>query len=69
MRDARGGKNGGLRLPPNRPLGRRSDLRLQRERYPHGEGGLIYLARYVRGGPLANQRLVSCVQGEVRFRY
>jgi hypothetical protein len=40
-----------------------------RERYPHGEGVLIYLARYVRGGPLANQRLVSCAQGEVRFRY
>jgi hypothetical protein len=40
-----------------------------RERYPHGEGVLIYLARYVRGGPLANQRLVSCGQGEVRFRY
>jgi len=40
-----------------------------RERYAHGEGGLIYLARYVRGGPLSNQRLVSCEQGEVRFRY
>jgi hypothetical protein len=40
-----------------------------RERYPHGEGVLIYLARYVRGGPLSNQRLVSCAQGEVTFRY
>jgi len=40
-----------------------------RERYPHGEGVLIYLARYVRGGPLSNQRLVSCEQGEVSFRY
>jgi hypothetical protein len=40
-----------------------------RERYPRGEGVLIYLARYVRGGPLANQRLVSCGQREVRFRY
>lgn len=40
-----------------------------RERYPHGEGVLIYLARYVRGGPFSNQRLVSCEQGEVTFRY
>ena len=40
-----------------------------RERYPHGEGVLIYLARYLRGGPLSNQRLVSCEQGEVGCRY
>ena len=40
-----------------------------RERYPHGAGVLTYLARYLRGGPLANRRLVSCVQGEVTFRY
>ena len=40
-----------------------------RERYPHGAGVLTYLARYVRGGPLANQRLVSSAHGEVTFRY
>jgi hypothetical protein len=40
-----------------------------RERYPYGEGVLTYLARYLRGGPLANQRLVSCEQGVVTFRY
>jgi hypothetical protein len=40
-----------------------------RERYPHGTGVLIYLARSLRGGPLANHRLVSCAQGEVTFRY
>ncbi len=40
-----------------------------RERYPYGTGVLIYLARYLRGGPLANHRLVSCAQGEVTFRY
>jgi Putative transposase/Transposase zinc-binding domain len=40
-----------------------------RERYPQGEGVLSYLARYVRGGPLSNQRLVSSAQGEVSFRY
>jgi len=40
-----------------------------RERYPHGQGVLTYLARYLRGGPFANQRLVSCAAGEVTFRY
>ena len=35
-----------------------------RERYPHGEGVLVYLARSIRGGPMANTRLVSCEQGE-----
>jgi hypothetical protein len=39
-----------------------------RERDPHGHGVLTYLARYLRGGPLANQRLVSCAHGAVRFR-
>jgi hypothetical protein len=40
-----------------------------RERYAHGTGVLTYLARYIRGGPLANQRLVASKQGEVTFRY
>jgi hypothetical protein len=72
-------QQGQLRLPAGmRPqrcdnllnkLGRQKWHVHLRERYPHGEGVLIYLARYVRGGPLANQRLVSCGQGEVRFRY
>lgn len=40
-----------------------------RERYPHGAGVLTYLARYLRGGPLSNHRLVSCEPGRVSFRY
>jgi hypothetical protein len=40
-----------------------------RERYAHGAGVLTYLARYIRGGPLSNTRLVACAQGEVTFRY
>jgi hypothetical protein len=40
-----------------------------RERYPHGAGVLTYLARYIRGGPLANRRLVACAHGRVTFRY
>jgi hypothetical protein len=40
-----------------------------RERYPHGAGVLTYLARYIRGGPIGNRRLVACEQGVVTFRY
>jgi hypothetical protein len=40
-----------------------------RARYAHGTGVLTYLARYRRGGPLSNTRLVSCAEGEVTFRY
>jgi Putative transposase/Transposase zinc-binding domain len=50
-------------------LGRRKWNVHIRERYPHGTGVLTYLARYLRGGPLANQRLVSGNPGEVTFRY
>jgi Putative transposase/Transposase zinc-binding domain len=40
-----------------------------RERYPYGQGVLIYLARYLRGGPVANARLLSCNGQQVVFRY
>ena len=40
-----------------------------RERYSHGEGVLIYLARYLRGGPIAQRRLLSCDEQQVVFRY
>jgi hypothetical protein len=70
---------GTLTLPDGMPLRHWAILRNKlgrqkwnvhiRERYPHGIGVLTYLARYVRGGPLANQRLVASKQGEVTFRY
>ena len=40
-----------------------------RERYPHGQGVLIYLARYLRGGPLSNHRLLACDGQQVVFWY
>ena len=40
-----------------------------RERYAHGAGVLTYVARYLRGGPISNTRLVWCAHGEVTFRY
>jgi len=39
------------------------------DRYEHGRGVTKYLARYVRGGPIGNRRLVSFRDGVVRFRY
>jgi hypothetical protein len=39
------------------------------ERYPYGQGVATYLARYMRGGPIKNARLVSCDGREVTFRY
>jgi hypothetical protein len=50
-------------------LGRRKWNVHIRERYPYGEGVLTSLARYIRGGPLSNGRLLSCANGEVRFWY
>ena len=35
------------------------------DRYDHGRGVLKYLARYVRGGPISNHRLLSCRDGRV----
>jgi hypothetical protein len=49
-------------------LGRRKWTVHLRERSPHGTGVLTSLARYLRGGPLAKQRLVSSHRGEVTFR-
>ena len=40
-----------------------------RERYPSGQGVLVYLARYVRGGPIANTRLLACDGQQVVFGY
>lgn len=39
------------------------------DKYPHGKGVLMYLARYVRGGPISNQRIVAIKNGEVTFNY
>lgn len=39
-----------------------------RERYDHGQGVAIYLARYVRGGPTADHQFALMDNG-IRFRY
>jgi hypothetical protein len=40
-----------------------------RERYAYGQGVLIYLARYLRGGPIAQRRLLVCDGQQVVFGY
>lgn len=40
-----------------------------RERYPHGQGVLVYLARDLRGGPLSNRRLRAGDGQRVVFAY
>ena len=45
------------------------DTRVKGERYRHGSGVLTYLARYVKGGPLSNRRLVCADAQAVTFRY
>ncbi len=39
-----------------------------RERYRHGAGVVTYLARYLRGGPMKNARLVAYDGARVTFR-
>ncbi|HSF30677.1 MAG TPA: transposase [Candidatus Tectomicrobia bacterium] len=40
-----------------------------RERYAYGQGVLIYLARYLRGGPIAQRRLLACDGQQVVLGY
>ena len=40
-----------------------------RAKYPHGRGVMIYLARYLRGGPLKRTQLLRLRNGEVTFRH
>ena len=40
-----------------------------RQRYNHGNGVATYLARYLRGGPIKNSRILSCNGKEVSFHY
>ena len=37
------------------------------ERYPHGKGVLIYLGRYLRGGPISNRRIIDIRDNKVTF--
>jgi hypothetical protein len=70
---------GRLQLPPDLPapkvhtllnkLGRKKWNVHIRERYPHGRGVVRYLSRYLRGGPLAERRLLTASAEHVTFWY
>ena len=70
---------GTLRLPPDLSPERATSLinRLGRvswhvwlcQRYPHGEGVLLYLARYLRGGPVREAPLVAADDRRILTRY
>ncbi len=44
------------------------NVRIQ-ERYPHGHGVIEYLARYLRGGPIRNRRVMTANASHVAFTY
>lgn len=50
-------------------LGRKKWNVCIRERYAHANGVLTYLGRYMRGGSIANRRIISWDEDTVRFRY
>jgi hypothetical protein len=72
-------KRGGIRLPPDmtdqdffqlvdRLWKKHWHVEIM-ERYEHANGVLNYLARYVRGGPIANSRIDAFDGDTVAFRY
>jgi Putative transposase len=70
---------GRLQLPPDlsepqlhtllNKLGRKKWNVHIRERYPHGRGVVTYLSRYLRGGPLAERRLLTASAEKVTCWY
>lgn len=39
------------------------------EQYAHGSGVLVYLSRYLRGGPIHPSQIVHCESDRISFRY
>lgn len=70
---------GALALPPDLPAFRLENTlnRLGREpwnveirqRYSHGSGVMIYLAHYIRGGPISDRRILSFNAEGISFLY
>lgn len=72
-------QSGALKLPEGRcaadiarllkAVGRKGwNVRVQ-ERYAHGRGVMRYLARYVKGGPISDRRLLSATPSQVALGY
>jgi len=71
-------KNNDLKLPEgcsdnamlsciNRLYKKQWSVRIQ-EKYKHGKGVVLYLARYMKGGPINPKQIISC-GNKVEFRY
>lgn len=39
------------------------------EQYAHGKGVLVYLSRYLKGGPIHSSQIVRCNNEQIGFRY
>ena len=75
----RAAEQGELKLPPDWNLARfisllnklgRVDWKVKiMEPYEHGVGVATYLARYAKGGPIKNQRILAASDEQVTFRY
>jgi hypothetical protein len=72
-------RRGKLRLPPDyrdmectwllRRCAKKKWTPYVSTRYEHGRGALLYLARYVRGGPFRNSSLLNADLQHVTFQY
>jgi hypothetical protein len=72
-------ESGALKLPPdmnalhyqrlfNMAYQKEWSVRIE-ERYEHGKGVLLYLARYFKGGPINPAQIERCRADEIVFRY
>jgi len=71
--------NDELRLPPDHTVGQVRNVLKRTSRkvwcikvekqYAHGKGVLLYLSRYLRGGPISPKQIVRCDHEKIGFRY
>jgi len=72
-------ENGELKLPPDHTqiqveqllgqAGRKTWCVKIEEQYAHGKGVMLYLSRYLRGGPINPKQIVRCDSERIGFRY
>jgi hypothetical protein len=72
-------EKGMIHLPPQMTLQRWKNLKNKlgraewnvriQNRYDHGQGVLIYMARYIRGGAISNRRIISLTGEGVTFTH
>ncbi len=72
-------EDGHLIIPPDKPRSWFWDIYRQsyqnswnvrvEERYEHGKGVMLYLARYIKGGPINPNQINSCTRKGIGFKY